>query len=107
MSRTADAPCWSKPRAITRLIFCALIICLAIHFLVEDALLYAELASLRPSGSSAEQVDYEEFEHLDDLALAETALPAWGLDSSGSSTFAWNTPVIRQAHFSIFNPPKI
>lgn len=106
MSRTADAPFWSKPRPI-RLIFCTLIICLAIHFLVEDALLTAEFASLRPAASSAEQVNFEEFEHLDDLAVADTALPAWGMDSSASSAFAWNTPVIRQALVSIFTPPKI
>lgn len=107
MSRTADVPLWSQPRTI-RLVFSILILCLAIHFLVEDTLLYTEFASLRPTGSSAEQMNSFEFEHLDDLAVADsTGLPACGMDLTGSAAFAWNTPLIRQTLFPIFNPPKI
>ncbi len=90
-----------------RLIFGLLILCLAMHFLVEDTLLYAEFASSRPAASSAEQGNPEEFEHLDDMAVAYTALPAYGMDPNGSAAFAWNTPFIRQALFPIFKPPKI
>ncbi len=107
MFRTADAPLWSK-RRIIRLVFCTLIICLAVHFLVEDTLLFTEFASLQQAASSAERADSEEFEHLDDLAMANTAgLPASGIDQNGSAAYAWNTLFIKQAVFSIFKPPKI
>jgi hypothetical protein len=104
MSRTNDSPFWSR-LGVARIVFCVLICCLAIHFLVEDALLLAEFTSLNPAAAGTSHANCEEFEHLDDLVYTER-LTGDLMGSGGSAIFLWIVPFIRQARSSIFIPPK-
>ncbi len=91
---------------VIRLAFCILIGCLAIHFLVEDTLLLTMIASLDSAASSAFTENYDEFEHLDDLAYAESQ-PVKVADRDQSIEFPWSALLREQTLFSIFKPPKI
>jgi hypothetical protein len=104
MSRTAEPRRWYQVPFI-RLFFCLLIGCLAVHFLVEDALLFTEFVRLDPAAPGASQANPEEMEHLDDLVYAER-IPENHADPERPAAFLWIAPSIRQAHLPIFKPPK-
>lgn len=104
MSRTTDSPFWNN-LGVVRIVFCVLIFCLAIHFLIEDTLILAEFASRNPAETSTSHANCEEFEHLDDLVYTER-LAGNLMGTGGFAAFLWIAPFIRQVRFSIFKPPK-
>jgi len=104
MSRTADPLRWYQA-LVLRFFFCLLIGCLAVHFLVEDSLLFTAVAPLDPSAPSASQANYEEMDHLDDLVYTD-CLTGSAVDFAEATAFLVGLPCIRQACFPIFQPPK-
>ncbi len=98
MARLVSSP----SRRTTRIIFCILVVCLAVHFLIEDALLPNAYSSIAMQNAPS----YEEASHQDDLVL-----PVQPLDCTQNSTTA---PIpagfpLSEAPvgFPILIPPKI
>jgi hypothetical protein len=88
-----------------RLALCLVIGCLALHFLVEDALLFqlADLTETRLAETFTEAC--EEFEHLDDLAYM-AGPPDRAGERTLATAFARTAFLKEQVWISIFKPPK-
>ena len=103
MSRMASFRSLNQPVA-ARWVLLILIGCLAMHFLIEDALLLSASVSTNPK--FGEQQRYEEATHQDDLA-APIRLPERITNGDLLAGLAVTMPSPRQASSPIFPPPKI
>ncbi len=96
------SPVSSPSRRAVRIIFCILIACLAMHFLIEDALL--------PSGSAAIKMQnanfFEEAGHQDDLVLP--VQPLHGIANNTAAPIPAGLPLAEfRVDLPILIPPKI
>ncbi len=91
--------------AAIRVIFCILVVCLAAHFLVEDALLPIS-QSTAPNAAQAQHLNLSDADHQDDLAVLHFQ-PATLTDSSVPAVGAVPLPPETRPNFSILLPPKI
>lgn len=103
MSKMVSPPFIHQAQAV-RLVLCILIGCLAMHFLVEDALLRFTFA---PSDRvSASHLTYDELEHQNDLATP-VRVPACVSLADDNNPYLMTVLFAKPALSPILTPPKI
>lgn len=105
MSRMARFPFQYQTGRI-RIIICILVGCLAVHFLVEDSFLLTFFTSPDPIGTTANQLNYDEIDHQDDMVLP-ASISAQVLEHHIPQMFFGTVPLKKQANTPILTPPKI
>ncbi len=86
-------------------IFCILVGCLAMHFLVEDSVLVPELAAAGQAASGGNPQFYDETDHKDDLVMPAKQLARF---SPGEARTAFFDLAIHEklADKPVLPPPK-